>query len=108
MFRQEPTRSYQLLYGHAEAAAPQYDFVRLVDDTAIEAAVGATAGGEQLNAGFIDSAPWTERHPGSCGRHWRWRAGARVTRHPHHAIGRPVHPRIARNLRFGENERLQL
>ena len=63
VFRQEPTRSYRLLYGHAEAAAPQYDFVRLVDDTAIEAAVGATAGTEQLNAGFVDSAPWTERHP---------------------------------------------
>ena len=56
-------RSYRLLYGHAEAAAPQYDFVRLVDDAAIESAVGATAGTEQLNAGFVDSAPWTERHP---------------------------------------------
>ena len=25
--------------------------------------MGATVGTEQLNAGFVDSAPWTERHP---------------------------------------------
>lgn len=63
VFRQEPGRRYSLIYGNAKATATDYEFARLTDADAIDAAAPARLGAETLNAGYDDPAPWTERHP---------------------------------------------
>lgn len=62
VFSQQPGASYRLLYGNARAKVPQYGIARLMDARAIEAAAEVTLGAEELNRGWIDPAPWTERH----------------------------------------------
>jgi hypothetical protein len=63
VFRQEPGRQYSLIYGNAKATAPDYEFARLTDADAIDAATPARLGAEAVNADYADPAPWTERHP---------------------------------------------
>lgn len=61
--RQEPGRSYRLLYGHSEAKAPHYELERLADRNGIENAVARTLGSEEVNTAFADPRPWTDQHP---------------------------------------------
>ncbi|MGH9803695.1 MAG: DUF3999 family protein [Candidatus Acidiferrales bacterium] len=63
LFRQEPRRSYRLLYGNERADAPQYELARLLPPGEREQAVAAVVGTEQVNTGWRDPRPWTERHP---------------------------------------------
>jgi len=63
VFRQEPGEQYRLLFGNARATAAQYEVSRLVDAKALDAATSATLGASEPNTGYVDPAPWTERHP---------------------------------------------
>jgi hypothetical protein len=63
VFRQEPGRSYRLLYGQSEAKAPQYELGRLASRKDIEAAVPVALENEEINSGYADPRPWTEQHP---------------------------------------------
>jgi hypothetical protein len=63
VFRQAPGRQYSLIYGNAKAVATDYEFARLTDTDAIDAATPARLGAEEINAAYVDPAPWTERHP---------------------------------------------
>jgi hypothetical protein len=63
VFRQEPRRSYRLLYGNEAAKKPQYDLQRLASSDEIEAAVTGEVGGEEENTAWADPRPWSERHP---------------------------------------------
>lgn len=63
VFRQEPGRQYRLLYGNAKAVATDYEFARLTEADAIDAAAPAQLGAEELNAAYVDPSPWTEQHP---------------------------------------------
>lgn len=63
VFRQEPQRSYRLLYGNEAAKAPTYDLQRLATSEEIAAAVAATIGAEQKNTAWTDPRPWSEQHP---------------------------------------------
>ncbi len=63
IFRQEPGRSYRLLYGNTRARAPEYDLRRLTDRKALEAAALGSLGAEELNSAYADPRPWSERHP---------------------------------------------
>jgi hypothetical protein len=62
IFRQEPARTYQLIYGNSRIGAPQYDLVRLIDPGSIASATAATLGVETENSGYANPAPWTEQH----------------------------------------------
>jgi hypothetical protein len=63
VFRQEPGRTYRLLYGQSEASAPQYDLAQAVpQETLREAPLIATTAPEQMNAIWIDPRPWSEKH----------------------------------------------
>jgi hypothetical protein len=62
-FRAEPGRRYHLLYGNARAAAPDYDLARVISGADLEGAPAATLDPAVTNAGYVDPAPWTERHP---------------------------------------------
>lgn len=63
VFRQEPGRRYALIYGNAKATRTDYEFARLTDADAIDAATPARLGAEAENEAYADPAPWTERHP---------------------------------------------
>jgi hypothetical protein len=63
VFRQEPGRSYRLLYGHPRAALAIYEFQRLTDVAAADAVPAGTVGAEEENSAWDDPAPWTERNP---------------------------------------------
>ncbi|HXM18754.1 MAG TPA: DUF3999 family protein [Candidatus Tumulicola sp.] len=62
-FRQEPGRTYRLLYGDNRATAPQYDVADLTTAAERSAAPTVNLGAEQTNAAYVDPAPWTEQHP---------------------------------------------
>jgi hypothetical protein len=64
VFRQEPGRQYQLLFGNPRAMAPDYEMARLTESAALDAARDATLGAAVANAGYTDGAPWSERHGG--------------------------------------------
>ncbi len=63
VFRQEPGRSYRLLYGQSEAKAPLYELGRLAARKDIESAVPGSLADEEVNSGYADPRPWTEQHP---------------------------------------------
>ena len=63
IFRQQPRRSYQLIYGNEGAHAPQYELARLTDPKEFDAAVAGSVGGEQVNTAYADPRAWSERHP---------------------------------------------
>jgi hypothetical protein len=63
VFRQQPGRSYSLLYGQSEAKLPGYDLARTAAAKELQAAVPAAFGPEQVNANYTDPRPWTEQHP---------------------------------------------
>ena len=63
IFRQEPGRSYRLLYGQSEAKAPQYELGRLANRKDIESAAAGSLGSEEVNTSQLDPRPWTEQHP---------------------------------------------
>jgi uncharacterized protein DUF3999 len=60
--RQEPGRTYRLIYGNSRVGAPQYDLVRLIDPGSIASATAVTLGVETENSGYANPAPWTEQH----------------------------------------------
>lgn len=62
VFRQEPGRSYFLLYGQSEARRPQYDLGRTAAATELQDAAPATLGAEEVNTNYTDPRPWTEQH----------------------------------------------
>jgi len=62
ILRQEPGRTYQVLYGNSRVGAPQYDLVRLIDPGSVASASAATLGAEIANSGYANPAPWTEQH----------------------------------------------
>jgi hypothetical protein len=63
VFRQQPGATYQLIFGHTRADAPEYDMRRLHDAAALAAATPVTLGAEIVNPDYADPAPWSERHP---------------------------------------------
>jgi len=63
VFRQEPGRTYRLLYGQSEAPPPQYDLPQTVSEETLRAApLLASAAHEQTNVDWIDPRPWSEKH----------------------------------------------
>jgi hypothetical protein len=62
VFRQQPRRTYRLLYGNENAPAPQYSLARLLNATDIESASPATIGSEGIAPAAPAVIPWTERH----------------------------------------------
>ena len=62
IFKQQPGRTYRLLYGQSEAKPVQYDLQRRVNQPQIEAAVVVSAGPEDENSAWSDPRPWTETH----------------------------------------------
>jgi hypothetical protein len=64
IFRQEPGRTYRLLYGNERAHAPQYDLSHYLDVDLAKTVHGALAlGPEEATANYVDPRPFTERHP---------------------------------------------
>ena len=63
VFRQEPGRSYRLLYGQSEAKAPQYEMARLADPRVLDTASTGALAPEEINTAYMDPRPWTEQHP---------------------------------------------
>lgn len=63
VFRPEPGARYRLLYGNSRAGRPAYELARLVDRRQRERAPLGSLGAERRNPGFVDSEPFTERHP---------------------------------------------
>jgi hypothetical protein len=61
-FKQEPGRTYRLIYGQSRAEAPQYDLARRLDANQVEAAVPAVVGPEEENSDYSDPRPWTEKN----------------------------------------------
>ncbi len=62
VFRQEPGRSYRLVYGNSRAQAPEYDFATLTTREQRDAAPRVAVGAESSNAAYLSPEPWTERH----------------------------------------------
>jgi hypothetical protein len=63
VFREEPGRTYRLLYGQSEAPAPQYDLAQSVPEETLRAApLLASVAPERTNLDWIDPRPWSERH----------------------------------------------
>ena len=63
IFRQEPGRSYRVLYGNSRIAAPQYDLSRVIRREELKAATIASIGNEEKNPRYASPEPWSERHP---------------------------------------------
>jgi hypothetical protein len=63
-FLAQPGRTYRLLYGNLAAKSPQYDVGHLFAGMPAKPVYAvASLGGEELNAGYADPRPFTERHP---------------------------------------------
>jgi hypothetical protein len=62
VFRQEPGRSYFVLYGNSRATAPVYDFASLTTREQRDAAPVVRTGAESSNAAYQSPEPWTERN----------------------------------------------
>jgi len=62
VFRQEPGRSYKVLYGQGRAKAASYEIARITRRADRDAAAPGTLGPEEANAAWEDPSPWTERH----------------------------------------------
>lgn len=63
IFRQEPKKTYRLLYGNSRVRASKYDLRHLTSRTEIEGAPAVRPGEESLNDGYVSPEPWSERHP---------------------------------------------
>ncbi len=63
VFYADPNRRYFILYGQSEAKPPEYDLLRTLPAGNGSPLPGATFGPEQVNAGYEDPRPWTERNP---------------------------------------------
>ena len=63
VFRQEPGRTFRLLYGQSEAPSPQYDLPQTVSEETLRAApLLASVAREQTDVDWIDPRPWSEKH----------------------------------------------
>lgn len=62
IFRYDPARSYELIYGQAEAKAAHYDLSRWIGTDAYKSAATATVGAEAANPAKADPRPWTEQN----------------------------------------------
>jgi len=64
IFRQEPGRTYRILYGNERAHSPQYDLSHFLDAGAAKPVRQALSLGlEEITANYADPRPFTERHP---------------------------------------------
>jgi hypothetical protein len=62
VFKQQPGRSYRLIYGQERTERAQYDLGRRVNAAQMAAAVDGQLGPEEANADWVDPRPWTETH----------------------------------------------
>lgn len=63
VFRAEPGRSYQLVYGNNRAGAPSYSLAQLVQAEEIESAAAVTIGKAVATPVTPPVLPWSERNP---------------------------------------------
>jgi Protein of unknown function (DUF3999) len=63
LFYPQPGHAYRIIYGNASAKQPTYDLARTFDPHTWPQAVPATLANEAATANFIDTRPFTERHP---------------------------------------------
>jgi uncharacterized protein DUF3999 len=63
LFFPQPGHVYRILYGNDTARQPTYDLARTFDPHAWPEAGAATLANEVATANFLDSRPFTERHP---------------------------------------------
>jgi Protein of unknown function (DUF3999) len=63
LFFPQPSRTYRILYGNDRATQPKYDLARTFDPHAWPEAGAATLASEVATANFLDTRPFTERHP---------------------------------------------
>ena len=64
IFRQEPGRTYRLLYGNEKARYPQYDLSHYLDVSAAKPVHQLLSlGPEEITSNYADPRPFTERHP---------------------------------------------
>lgn len=64
LFLAQPGRTYRVLYGNLAAKSPQYDVAHLFAALPAEPVYAvASLGIEELNTGYVDPRPFTERHP---------------------------------------------
>jgi hypothetical protein len=61
VFKQEPGRSYMLIYGQPLAREPRYDLELIVSKDA-KGSSEAALGESQVNSNYVDPEPWTEKH----------------------------------------------
>ncbi len=61
LFKQQPGRSYMLIYGQPLAHEPRYDLELIVSKEA-KGSSEVTLGESQPNSGYVDPQPWTEKH----------------------------------------------
>jgi hypothetical protein len=61
LFRQQPGRTYTLIYGQPLAKEPQYD-LGLIVSRRTTGATQVELGESQTNSGYVDPQPWTEKH----------------------------------------------
>ena len=63
LFFPQSGHNYRILYGDASAKPPTYDLARTFDPHTWPDAVSATLASEIATANFLDTRPFTERHP---------------------------------------------
>ena len=64
IFRQQPGRTYRILYGNRRAHFPRYDLSHYLDVQAAKPIHGLLSlGPEEITANYADPRPYTERHP---------------------------------------------
>ena len=63
LFFPQPGHAYRILYGNDTAKQPTYDLARTFDPHAGPEAGATTLANEVATANFLDTRPFTERHP---------------------------------------------
>jgi hypothetical protein len=63
LFYPQPGHAYRIIYGNTSAKQPSYDLARTFDPHAWPQAVPASLASEAATANFVDTRPFTERHP---------------------------------------------
>ena len=63
LFFPQPGHTYRILYGNDTARQPTYDLARTFDPHTWPETAAATLANEVATANFLDTRPFTERHP---------------------------------------------